>query len=169
MPTASLWTLQAPELTVHPTPLSSEGICTDSPTAPLCSLKASALTRPLLAPVPHAHCLYLPSTLISPLHPSHLRNKQSHTYCLLCSSTSTFTAISNGHHWPLQVSAITCPLPTSALCRHLYSHAHCAPLLSVGICTHMPTAPLCPQQVPTYPLPLSDLCRHCTHQSHIHI
>lgn len=52
--------------------------------------------------------------------------------------------------WPLHAYILTHPMPHSALCMFLHSHA-CSPSLpSAGICVHTPTASLWCRQVPAF-------------------
>lgn len=123
----------------HCSPLASAGICTHLPTTLL--------------------CLLLPPTLLCPLFPSGFpRHLHSYPFCLSLTSAGTDTHIPNvpfphAHFrhlsplthtslWPLQAATLMYPLPSSGLCKHPHSSAHCASVASASTYTHMTNADL---------------------------
>lgn len=136
-------------------------MCTHIPMAPINPPMFPELTCPL----PPGICRHLQSHDYS--MPILCWNKQLPAHCLFLASIIICT------HFPLDpqtlVSEGTCTTMATnhpGLDRQLQSHKHCPTLhvlthcpwiISVGICTHMPTIPLWPLQAPvlTCPLPIS--------------
>ena len=105
----------------HCTHLSFAHTCTHMTTAPLTADTYSHI------PTAHQWPLHSPNLTCS-LYLSHL-----YRHCIHIHKTA----------WPVQESALTCPLSICAVGTHMHSHAHSSPLTSAASSIHMQTAPIC--------------------------